>query len=1211
MDIPLIITTNADIAFGHFVKLGQQFERLQRSVQNQNKGFNTLNQTVEKVFKDTNKLNDAYKKNEITAKQYAKQFEVLNKTLSKNQVDLSDIIKRTEELKKGLENGTVSTAQAVAEFQKLSKACNEQTSKTDKLMSSFGKFRDSIGGVKGALAAMGIGVSFEKLAESAAHFGKTMLDLKQYARATGQGFAPLQAAIEDISKTTGLSQQHAAEYILTFQKGLKGPQLQADAIKSLAKTMQDAGISFDEMQESQRNLIAVENEAPGTIQKILAGYRDQTGIENYIENLASQGLVTRDSAEQLKTLANVMRDGKSAADDEPMARLAKSLNNLKESAQELYKVLGAKLAPFLAEVADKLKGVMEWVKNAPDWVIFGAAAVAAITAITAVVAPLVAAIATIGVGTIGVTAAFAAMAVPIAYAAKLIWDMHEAEEATLRTANALNEAKQRLGKNAVAGFEKEQEELERLKGANQGKAFSQAKADVIFAKEQELNRRMQEQFEKNLKGGKTGAGSGVVQVTTLKLDESSGPMAAATAAAAKAEGSLLATEQARKSTIDDINRKYYAQIKDLENIRNINDGLVEAQKIQAGFAIKYNDDVKGALKINASMKDTLEDQLKKERDIVAAAEARLALDPTSRQFRKDYNVALADTRKTEEKIRQIQMEQINVLEERKSVADANISAAEAELQLSQQLYMGIGPTIDGQKKVVDEYEKKIELVEQELDAARKLAAEHPKVLEFQKRVAELQGEKLQLASKELQITKNLREGYLDAMGAFTNVEGAFSKIILRREQGMGIMARQFGVVGGMKTGFTGEGGLSSPIARREAGTGRLTGSSPEAMEGLYRAAGLNVPLNRTRIGAAQAATAGGNMEAVLAGGSKVITGPAPKAGAEISIPGTGQGRELINTANQQMSTIEELNKNMPKYVSDGIKMSGGVGGVGSKGIGTAAATPAQNFARIQEEKHQRSVADQKKTIDKEIRSKEDLLKRQEIEGKKYLDQHPMGDKVDHGRRSGNDLIDTLGKKLASGKATGSEIEMLFKEMEKTSKNTLLISKSGDLTAKNSEKSVKILDKGIDQARMSNSVQNMSAMTTPLEALTDAADTMNSEDAGWVPFAAGGKIPGAGDTDSVPAMLTPGERVMRKEVSKKFGPFLDSLNKNHYAFGGVVGPSPSFGGISGGGMPNISISARGDTVNKIMQSVNQQLSTQLNRMLTPNGTTGRQFEMSAG
>lgn len=54
------------------------------------------------------------------------------------------------------------------------------------------------------------------------------------------------------------------------------------------------------------------------------------------------------------------------------------------------------------------------------------------------------------------------------------------------------------------------------------------------------------------------------------------------------------------------------------------------------------------------------------------------------------------------------------------------------------------------------------------------------------------------------------------------------------------------------------------------------------------------------------------------------------------------------------------------------------------------------------------------------------------------------------------------------------------------------------------------------------------------------------------FARGGVVPGTGDTDTVPAMLTPGEFVIRKSSVKKLGTStLARMNENGYAKGGEV------------------------------------------------------------
>jgi hypothetical protein len=51
---------------------------------------------------------------------------------------------------------------------------------------------------------------------------------------------------------------------------------------------------------------------------------------------------------------------------------------------------------------------------------------------------------------------------------------------------------------------------------------------------------------------------------------------------------------------------------------------------------------------------------------------------------------------------------------------------------------------------------------------------------------------------------------------------------------------------------------------------------------------------------------------------------------------------------------------------------------------------------------------------------------------------------------------------------------------------------------------------------------------------------------------GGFIPGVGNSDSVPTMLTPGEFVVRKAAAAKFGPMLKDMNYGSFQTGDAIG-----------------------------------------------------------
>ena len=58
-----------------------------------------------------------------------------------------------------------------------------------------------------------------------------------------------------------------------------------------------------------------------------------------------------------------------------------------------------------------------------------------------------------------------------------------------------------------------------------------------------------------------------------------------------------------------------------------------------------------------------------------------------------------------------------------------------------------------------------------------------------------------------------------------------------------------------------------------------------------------------------------------------------------------------------------------------------------------------------------------------------------------------------------------------------------------------------------------------------------------------------------PHAAGGRIPGFGGGDTVPAMLTPGEAVVPKHLVSAVAPFLAANKVPGFASGGVVMVAP--------------------------------------------------------
>ena len=85
------------------------------------------------------------------------------------------------------------------------------------------------------------------------------------------------------------------------------------------------------------------------------------------------------------------------------------------------------------------------------------------------------------------------------------------------------------------------------------------------------------------------------------------------------------------------------------------------------------------------------------------------------------------------------------------------------------------------------------------------------------------------------------------------------------------------------------------------------------------------------------------------------------------------------------------------------------------------------------------------------------------------------------------------------------------------------------------------------------------------------------------FASGGMVPGTGNRDTVPAMLTPGEFVIKKSSVAKLGAGnLAAMNNNRYATGGIVVDPKKVGGFflapKQGDPRNISVNGTGSITN---------------------------------
>ena len=108
------------------------------------------------------------------------------------------------------------------------------------------------------------------------------------------------------------------------------------------------------------------------------------------------------------------------------------------------------------------------------------------------------------------------------------------------------------------------------------------------------------------------------------------------------------------------------------------------------------------------------------------------------------------------------------------------------------------------------------------------------------------------------------------------------------------------------------------------------------------------------------------------------------------------------------------------------------------------------------------------------------------------------------------------------------------------------------------------------------------------------------------FARGGFVPGTGNRDTVPAMLSPGEFVIRKSSVKKLGVGnLAAMNENRFAIGGVVGGiglTPSDDSSTGSGKVSIQ-----DIIKSLLTNSNLPGGTSGNKLIFDGVTSSKQAQ----
>ncbi len=464
------------------------------------------------------------------------------------------------------------------------------------------------------------------------------------------------------------------------------------------------------------------------------------------------------------------------------------------------------------------------------------------------------------------------------------------------------------------------------------------------------------------------------------------------------------------------------------------------------------------------------------------------------------------------------------------LARDKVEILEQEAEIAKAMFMGGGASVELQLRQVSAIREQKKLVDDTVMSLQKEQAIYKRDnggkanLAIQHSINAAVKERGNLALKELSVTKNLREGYLQSMQAFTNVEGTFSKIIMSQEMGVDTIMEKFGAPGGQQLGKRGAGG-SEPIIRWGPG-GQVKYQSEQ--ETFDRAMKYDPDmLNPMAFGGdLAAATKGQPAEDFLRG-----------QGLDKTLgKGDGPGSDIQKVITEPVVMgLGNLGENMPQHVADGIRLAGGL-------------KPIADSVKQGDEKS-RKEAKQNTTA---------LIKNDKVENQKMMSKKDADNKQGVGEDADEAIKKAFADKQEKVKQEGNEWAQKLKAFG----DQISQQRHNNNTNTVGQKTAGVQEPAPEAVAASKRRANM----TPDQIMAENRARLDEEHKQKNPrlyeiaaqrkakgLALGGSVPGVGSTDTVPAMLTPGEYVLPKGVVQKHMGIIKALHQNKFAEGGVVGP----------------------------------------------------------
>lgn len=432
---------------------------------------------------------------------------------------------------------------------------------------------------------------------------------------------------------------------------------------------------------------------------------------------------------------------------------------------------------------------------------------------------------------------------------------------------------------------------------------------------------------------------------------------------------------------------------DIEKTKLYSTQIVSANEKLATLQANLYQDFKGAQKIQEANIPILQQQYdqvarmaelmrkiadgssltKKERSELTAELAKQGKSDTEiNDLLNDRLGIVAAVKKAEGDLADIKQQQVGMIlqgiaerEKEADLAGGQVSVLKAQLDVVKAQYLGMGPYLDKVFEVDAALESQKNTYDDIIQSLLQVQKTRQLTTAETKKLYSLQVQSANIERERLEITKNLREGYLDAIQAFTNVEGAFSKFIITREKGFGEAIRKG--MGAAGYGVGAAGGVGSEEALIKYGTGgSMQFRNKAEQQRIMRAYETYSPFQPGAVGGAELAKEAGAQD-ILAGQAiaRATGAPGSTVGALTAgeyknrVAGAGGHDEVAPGFMPVKNEMQALNQNMADYVAEGIKKAGGGiagGGKGAEGIKEEIKKGSQEQAKAVKESTEKKIA---------------------------------------------------------------------------------------------------------------------------------------------------------------------------------------------------------------------------------------------------------------